>query len=315
MKKLWTCTLILVTVVQAYSQTATSYGFSASVEAYSSIQDIGTEATVAGDDLFDTGIPIGFTFGYCGTNYVQLYASSNGYISLPNVLPSSGAPSASNNINSVQLLTFGTGLLCPFWDDLDGTGRHAYYATLGNEPNRVFVFEWVEFGLYGGLSGATNDTLNFQIKLYETSGTIQFCYGPHNQPSLSATMGIFNSNTDYQTLDEPSSNPTPSAGNFNGNINSLPSDGQVYTWSLGPIEVDETSSASVTAYPNPSEGKVNLMASESIDCIVIYDALGQIITTENPRTKYFSCTFEESGCYFMRVFTENGTIMKQVIIE
>ena len=315
MKKLLTCIFILVAVVQTHSQTAASYGFGASLETYNSIQDIGTEATVAGDDLFDTAIPIGFTFGYCGTNYVQLYASSNGYVSLPNVLPSSGAPSASNNMNSVQLLTFGTGLLCPFWDDLDGTGRHAYYATLGNEPNRVFVFEWVEFGLYGGLSGATNDTLNFQIKLYETSGTIQFCYGPHNQPSLSATIGIFNSNTDYQTLDEPSSNPTPSAGNFNGNINSLPADGQVYTWSLGPIAVEETSMVSVTAYPNPSDGRVNLRASESIDCIIIYNALGQMITTEFPRTKHFSCTFEESGCYFMKVITEHDTIMKQINVD
>ncbi|MBX7051208.1 MAG: T9SS type A sorting domain-containing protein [Flavobacteriales bacterium] len=314
MKRMITC-FLLVGAIQTYSQTAASYGFNASTEAYNSIQEIGTEASVNGDDLFDTGIPIGFTFGYCGTNYVQLYASSNGYVSLPNVLPSTGAPSASNNLNSVQLLTFGTGLLCPFWDDLDGTGRHAYYATLGSEPNRVFVFEWVEFGLYGGLSGATNDTLNFQIKLYETSGTIQFCYGPHNQPSLSATIGIFNSSTDYQTLDLPSSNPAPSAANFTGNISSLPEDGQVYTWSLGPISVSENNSTHVKVFPNPSDGRVNVLASESIEQVVVFDALGQLVTSEKPQARFFSFDLEESGCYFMKIVTDYGTVSKKINID
>ncbi len=297
------------------AQTAASYDFNASMETFNSISDIGTSATVNGDDMFDTSIPIGFTFGYCGINYYQLYASSNGYISLPNVLPSSGAPSAANNTNSVQLLNFGTGLICPFWDDLDGTGRHSYYTTLGNEPNRVFVFEWVEFGLYGGLSGATNDTLNFQVKLYETSGTIQFCYGYHNQPALSATIGIINSTSDYQTLDAPSTSPTPSVSNFATNINSLPGDGQVYTWSLGPIAIIENDPLVTNAFPNPSNGAVTLISSSKIESASIYNLAGQQIASVKPISNQFKYTFESSNCYFIQVVTEKKTEIVRVVIR
>jgi hypothetical protein len=301
--------------VMMHAQTAASYYFNASEEVYNSIQQTGTAASIAGDDMFDTSIPIGFTFGYCGANYTQLYASSNGYISLPNVLPSSGAPSAANNLSSVQMLTFGTGLLCPFWDDLDGTGRNAFYTTLGEEPYRVFVFEWVEFGLYGGLSGATDDTLNFQVKLYETSGKIQFCYGPHNQPALSGTIGIVNSTTDFQTLDTPSSSPSSTNYSFTTYINSLPVDGQVYTWTIGPLGIDEPITIDITAFPNPSNGATNFIASSIIDSALIYTITGQQLASLNPMSNQFTYSFESSGCYYVELVCDKKRETIRVVIE
>lgn len=314
MKSFCLFTLVFCLVFRTEGQTAESYGFAASQETYNSIKTFGIAATANGDDLFDTSIPIGFTFNYCGTNYSQLYASSNGFISLPNILPSSGAPSASNNLNSVQLLNFGTGLICPFWDDLDGTGRETYYTTLGTQPNRVFVFEWVNFGLYGGLSGATEDTLNFQVKLYETTGTIQFCYGEHDFPTLAATIAIINSNTDYQTLNNSGSNPTPSATDFTTNISSLPADGQVYTWFLGPAYVAENQ-VITSVYPNPTKGNLNLVCRENMKRICCYDVTGKLIHEEFPNVSNVTLYFDIPGVYELLVFSESGCETHKFMVE
>jgi hypothetical protein len=299
------------------AQTTADYDFSASMETFSSIKTFGTPATINGDDFFQTSIPLGFSFTYCGVSYPLTYASSNGYIQLINILPSSGAPSASNNLNSVSLLHQGTGMICPFWDDLDATGRESYYTTIGDAPNRVFIFEWVNLGLYGGLSGATADTLNFQLKLYETTNTIQFCYGSHNQPNLTATMGLINSTTDYQTLDAPSSFPTPSGSNFNTSINSLPDDGQVYTWSFGPASVYQTPRLSkISIYPNPSNGAFRLASTQSIKTIDIFDTSGKLISTAQPFSTNFVHTLLDCGIYIMRVVSTDGSIQHEsVMIE
>jgi PKD repeat protein len=52
------------------------------------------------------------------------------------------------------------------------------YETQGTSPNQVFVVQWSGFRRYGTTLTTTQDlTLNFQIRLYETTGVVEAVYG------------------------------------------------------------------------------------------------------------------------------------------
>jgi hypothetical protein len=126
---------------------------------------------------------------------------SNGFISLSN---STAAPWTNSGMGVVN---GGTGFLSAFWDDLFGFSSTAYYQTSGTAPNRVFTAQWgspsAGWGTYSGSGTAT-----FQIKLYEGSNAVQFCYGSPGFASGSATIGIANSGTDFQNLTTSASTTT-----------------------------------------------------------------------------------------------------------
>jgi hypothetical protein len=208
----------------AIAQPANTYVFSAFNTPYSSIT--GTVPNIQGDDLTQTGIPLGFTFNFAGTNYTTVAMCSNGFMSLNN--------SPSNQLTNSQANAAGIGpMLMPLWDDLDGTSgtpsTYAYYTTTGVAPNRIFTLECQNWAWnYTGTTGC----ISFEVKLYETSNIVDFTYeqGANTYVSPSATIGIFNSNTDFQTLPDVTANPVPSIVTFYTNIADKPATGQVYRW-------------------------------------------------------------------------------------
>lgn len=213
--------------VTARSQTAASYGFSAFTTTYTSIAGSGSTLvpSIICDDCTQVNIPIGFTFKFCGTNYTSLSATSNAYLSLTNSTAFTFINVAANIVSP--------GMLFAYWDDLEGfptIPSTAYYRTSGTAPNRVFTFEWKDFGTWFGTSTCTSCPANIQIKLYETSNLIDFIYGPSTYVGRTASIGIANSVTDWQTLDNVSGSPTPSSTVFTDVLANSPANGQVYRW-------------------------------------------------------------------------------------
>src|SRR6516162_4161574 len=104
---------------ESYSQTtAGSYIFARTAGTFASISATGTAITNSGtgvlaDDGNTIGIPIGFTFGFCGTNYTNCTANSNPVLSLGNTGTASCCGIASSSI-------LGGGWLMPMWTDGDG---------------------------------------------------------------------------------------------------------------------------------------------------------------------------------------------------
>jgi hypothetical protein len=132
--------------------------------------------------------PIGFTFSYLGVNYSQLRINTNGWISLN--LSGSDASSSDNAIlfNTSSPAT----VLAPWWDDLKADGSTVIkYLSSGTAPTRVFTVEWNNILAYS--SGSTS-RLNFQVKLYESTNIIEYCYGTvvsgTNNVQESASIGI-----------------------------------------------------------------------------------------------------------------------------
>lgn len=141
-----------------------------------------------GGDNAHVDAAIGFPFSYLGTEYTQVRINTNGWMSLN--LSGSDATSPKNILlfNSCTPST----VLAPWWDDLNADGASTIsYLTSGTSPNRVFTAEWKNILAYS--SGATA-RLNFQVRLYESSNIIEFCYGTvvagtHNA-SEGASIGI-----------------------------------------------------------------------------------------------------------------------------
>ncbi len=217
--------------IKGYAQTAASYGFSAFSSPYTSISGSGTSTTaLACDDCGVCGIPIGFTFYYCGVPYTTVAANSNGFLSLGGFC-AGGVQSYTNNAANMGLNAGGVGMLMAYWDDLEGISSSGaslpvYYSTTGAVGSRVFTFEWRQWVTW---SDATIRA-NFQVKLYEASNIIDFCYGNSTYSGRTATIGIGNSLTDWQTLPNVGTAPVPSSITFTTGLNPSPANGQVYRW-------------------------------------------------------------------------------------
>lgn len=231
--------LLLLSVLALYigkvNAQVTNYALLATSSTYSDIVG-GTEVTTstsAADFLQDTrtstNIPIGFTFNFNGTDYTQARAWSDGVLSFN--LTASSTPT--NNLKSG---TTGRPLLAPLWDDLDGniSGAAANYITTGIAPNRVFTIEWKNWQWNWGASG---NTISFQVKLYETSNSIEYIYRQESGTvsSGSASIGMAataTGNGNFLALNNPSTTPTASSTTEVTTLSTKPATGQSYLFYL-----------------------------------------------------------------------------------
>ncbi len=158
----------------------------ASAGTFTSLGTTGTAIVTANtDDATSAPQAIGFSFEYDGQTYTQFTLSTNGFIKLGAVAPSSDAlyytnpqtydgpsPFESNDAVDVDIIS-------PFNYDLEpGVGTTSYrLATTGTAPNRVTTVQWsnVRDKALAGLNRQLNN-ISFQVKLYETTGQIQFVY-------------------------------------------------------------------------------------------------------------------------------------------
>lgn len=233
MKKIYLLIVLSCMAFAGNAQTATDYLFTATTGTYTSISGAAgvSSSTITCDDCTQTSIPIGFTFKFCGTNYTQLSACSNGFISLAN---SSSVTYANTSPNIA-----GAGFLMPFWGELFGSAHNAYYVTTGSSPNRIFTFEWNNFASMTG-------SLNMQVKLYETSNIVEFIYGSSTSTSLAHAIGIANSTSNWQSLPNSGPSPVPSSSTF-ANTLSFPASGQIYRWQVKCFGFGTTATINGTA--------------------------------------------------------------------
>ncbi len=145
------------------------------------------------DDNRSIFTPIGFDFWYLGVRYANFCASTNGFIDLSNSANVGTAGAAYGPANGNEFSVGGTGgtmlALAPIYDDLWPSGQGTaplattmFYQLSGSPPNRVLTVEWQGMEKYKGAPyWTTPSSLNFQVKLYETSGLIEFVYGNMSQ--------------------------------------------------------------------------------------------------------------------------------------
>ena len=160
-----------------YTFTASSTGSLADMS--SGTIDALTAATYH-DDVASTVLPIGFTFGFMGTNYTQFSVNSNGQLRLGSTVISGGQATP----------TSGQAILAPMGGDnsIQVTGRLHYRLLAGT--NRTLVVEWNSLRMPFSSTAGTGSVV--QAILEENTGKVEYRYGAVFNNSTSAlTRSIF----------------------------------------------------------------------------------------------------------------------------
>ena len=74
--------------------------------------------------------------------------------------------------------------------------------------------------------------------------------------------------------------------------------------------IDEFIDVEINLYPNPSRGKVNITTELQIAAIKLYDEQGKLLNTIYDS----ELIIQKAGLYFIKIITEEGTLLKKVII-
>ncbi len=219
-----------------------SFDFSAGTGTFNSIVSTGTKfGLVAGlrDDGIWQSIPIGFAFWFDGSPYATVAACCNGWLSFNSTTTTGyyGGMTPNNLVRAVDIYPF----VAPLYGDLEVNGD-IYYETDGTAPNRTFTVEWNNVAanhLYSeGYLGTNENSLSFQVVLYEATGEIQFVYTPG--PDAATTFddpdgsglasGLVDVNGNFISVSALNASASISSTTENDAINAPPPEGLTFTF-------------------------------------------------------------------------------------
>ncbi len=162
------------------------------------------------DDNRSDFTSIGFDFWYNGIRYTQFCVSTNGFLDFSTSTDDGGPQADDFGYSNVAFTTANAAnatrpAIAPFYDDLTAQGGTAAlgnsikYLVTGSAPNRTLTVEWINMAVFGN----TSPSLNFQVKLVETSGIIIINYG-----TMTAGTNVFSYS---MGLNGPTVSGTPTA--------------------------------------------------------------------------------------------------------
>lgn len=187
---------------------------------YTSIATTGTVVTgwrntQNTDDNLSTAQPIGFNFNYQGTTYNSFLVSTNGFITFNTSTAANGSGGGVYGYTNSLALENGTLMIAPFNEDMvcignpgtqSGLDAGIRYAVSGTSGSRVLTVEWVNMEIYNN----SGPDLNFQVKLYEATGAIEFVYG-----KMEGFNGTFSYVYSYSCgINSAYVSPSPANGEF-----------------------------------------------------------------------------------------------------
>ena len=192
------------------------------VSGYTWSQPVSSYAPIVGtlvysgaiDDAFTSAISMGgMTFTFDGIAYTTFGISSNGFILLGSTI---GSTVDYNNIANASdangISAMSRDLLCK------ATGRIEYLLS-GVVGSRVLTIQYSNWAFYN--LGNPDGTLNFQIKLFETSNNIQVVYGTNTFQALTNTpqVGLKGAtNADFNARTTASNWSATTAATLNTNV-------------------------------------------------------------------------------------------------
>jgi hypothetical protein len=238
------CALLSTAHVKAQFLTAASYPFTASQKTWTPLVG-GTPISFGSYDDGYVTVPIGFTFTYCGTAYTDVTAHTNGFIAFGS---NANSYTYCASQSSLQFIGNSGKVVMAGWHDASGSSASATpasYQLSGTPGDRILTIEYLHWGSYSYASFP--DWISYQYKLYE-NGPIEIIYNPEvgstNFGTKCATsIGLSNSSTDWQVLNNVTASPTSSSTTFT-TVSGKPVAGQSYLW--GEVPCTGTPSSEVT---------------------------------------------------------------------
>ena len=195
-----------------------SYTFATTTGGSLTDMSSGTTQLLAGniDDTASALTNIGFDFYYMGVRYTQFSINDNGVLRLGATAQTSTPYQPLAQVSNPIITAYGA-------DQRTHTTGSVRFKVTGTAPNRVLTVEW--FNNQSNFNTGGTADLTYQIRLYETTGVIEFVYG---SMTLS-TLGAADTNSNDPHIGYSSSNvantvgsvTAPQAGSptFNGTSN------------------------------------------------------------------------------------------------
>jgi len=135
---------------------------------------LGQPLALSGDDALSASVDIGFDFPFYGQTFRGLRVCTNGFLTVTDVQPLYGNQPLPNPAAP-------SGLIAPFWDDLDlGVATHVYAWGDGSR----FVVEYLDAPRF-----QTGGSFTFEVIL-EANGTVRYQYLRMSGVLTSATIGL-----------------------------------------------------------------------------------------------------------------------------
>jgi len=307
---------------------AQSYTFSTNSKTYTPLSsDVSITKGLTWDDL-EIEIPLGFNFMIYNTRLNKLNITGYFY----------GAGLTRDTV------TDRAPLLMPFLGDfvdrkldlLNGEGltggvSNISYKTEGALGSRIFKIQYSNIGFYEDLDndGICQDSLNFQVWLYEGSNNVEYRYGTSQLSNLieysgynGIAVGVF-SEYDYNT-DMFNGNSIVLTGRTNNPIavNSMADTfailyGKITANTVFKFEyinrvgIDVTENLKIaTISPNPASAQIQIMLPENISQAIVIDLSGKEISVKlNNNTLDISSL--AIGNYFIRYTYQNEIISQK----
>jgi len=226
MKKITLVFFILCAFI-GRAQSVSEYIFTQSTEAYTPVA--GINSTAVGDDGSEDILPIGFNFSYGGGTYSTFSISTNGFIRLGNGI------AGQSYTNILAITAPQSPLIAPFWDDHNRNTGSIQYLLSGTAPDRVLEIGWDNINLGGGGAQSTTAFGSFKMRLHETTGAIEFVYGPtmNQAGNLTASIGLNDLNSFLSVSPDSSTSTTSFATANNGITTTQFLLGQKFTFAPG----------------------------------------------------------------------------------
>jgi hypothetical protein len=138
---------------------------------------IGTTQLVAAlsDAVASSVTNIGFNFTFMGNTYTQFSAHSDGLLGLGSIA-ASGTVTTGGTTITPKISAFNADLYV-------GSGGKVHYKIVGSAPYRCLVVEWSNMALTYNTT-TINANSNWQVRLYESTGVIEYVYGKMNCTSI-----------------------------------------------------------------------------------------------------------------------------------
>ncbi len=231
MLKKFTLLFILLSgiLLSGYSQNITNYNFTATGGSFTVISGATFPAISGGNasNGYFNNIPIGFDFWYMGTRYTTLGASTNGWIS------PGGDITTSTPANNLKSGGAPRPIFAPLWDDLDmQVTSNVSYTTTGTAGSRIFTLQFLDAKWNRTANG---NVISFQIKLYESTGKIEYLYRQEATAvkSSKASIGIAAGATgsgNFLSLNGTGTAPVASSVSETTTLSTKPATGQTYSF-------------------------------------------------------------------------------------
>ncbi|MBP9935338.1 MAG: hypothetical protein KBF52_06170, partial [Pyrinomonadaceae bacterium] len=163
----------------------------------------GTTQLVAAnaDDTASAVTNIGFDFYFQGVRYSQFSVNSNGSVRLGSVATSGTAYNPLGLASSSIITAYGA-------DQRTHTTGKVHFKVTGTAGSRVVVIEFLNMQANFSTGGTAD--LTYQVRLSETTGVIEFVYGP----MAMSTAGAADANSNSPQFGFSSSNTTGNVGSI-----------------------------------------------------------------------------------------------------